>query len=193
MTLPHSDLVLPDSLRHEFHAPLGEFYRVEQGRPSPEERVAALVRENPHAPVVVVGDLTAKTLVGQGVRPDILVLDGKTHRKDNVRVNLSPPSKTHEVANPPGRITVGAWKLIAQLCNSLSTVDRSGKRVSVVWVIGEEDLLVLPAVLESPEGTLVLYGQPPMVGDGGSGIVVVEVHPSLKARLQVIIEGFDRV
>ena len=45
-------------------------------------------------------------------------------------------------------------------------------------VDGEEDLAVLPAIFMLPLGSLIFYGQPPILGFG-SGIVRCEVNGRL--------------
>ncbi|MBM3212057.1 DUF359 domain-containing protein, partial [Candidatus Poribacteria bacterium] len=54
----------------------------------------------------------------------------------------------------------------------------------VVKVIGEEDLAGVPAILLSPLGTVVLYGQPQQ------GIVVVEVSEEKKRQLLQLLDRY---
>ena len=51
----------------------------------------------------------------------------------------------------------------------------------VIYVEGEEDLLALPCIVESPDGGLVLYGQP------SQGLVVVETQPAVKKEAELIM------
>ena len=54
-----------------------------------------------------------------------------------------------------------------------------------IYVEGEEDLATLPAVLLSPTGSMVAYGQP------GEGVVLVEVDESKKKEFEEYVEFFE--
>ena len=54
-----------------------------------------------------------------------------------------------------------------------------------VLVEGEEDLLTLVAVLEAPEGSLVVYGQP------HDGVVAVKADKKTKERVQQVVEAME--
>ena len=53
-------------------------------------------------------------------------------------------------------------------------------------VDGEEDLLALPAVLSSPEKSIVVYGQP------GEGIVLVRVSAQSKKQVSKFVEQMQK-
>ena len=60
-----------------------------------------------------------------------------------------PSMATYRARNPAGVITMEAW----------NTVKRGMKeREAVIVVDGEEDLLTLPAIVESPDDAFVVYG-----------------------------------
>mgnify|MGYP001583381055 CR=1 FL=1 len=77
------------------------------------------------------------------------------------------------VRNPAGHVK---RSLVQAISRSIKGYLIDGK-MRLVRVMGEEDLAGVPAVLLSPLGTLVLYGQP------GEGIVVVEVTEEKKKQL----------
>jgi hypothetical protein len=52
-------------------------------------------------------------------------------------------------------------------------------------VEGEEDLLTLVAVVEAPENSLVVYGQP------REGLVVVKVDEKIKKRVKEIVDSME--
>ena len=56
----------------------------------------------------------------------------------------------------------------------------------VLFVEGEEDLLALPCIVESPDKGLVLYGQP------SQGLVVVETTPAVKKEAGLIVARMIR-
>ncbi|MGA8855944.1 MAG: DUF359 domain-containing protein [Candidatus Bathyarchaeia archaeon] len=71
----------------------------------------------------------------------------------------------------------GAWQIIDEAV-------RKGN--SVVVVDGEEDLLTLPAILSSPDKSLVVYGQPSV------GIVLVRVTPEKKKDVTKLVEEMEK-
>ena len=56
----------------------------------------------------------------------------------------------------------------------------------MIFVDGEEDLLAIPAVLESPDNALVVYGQP------SEGLVVVTVSPQTKSDVRKIMNRMTK-
>src|SRR6266700_870219 len=74
--------------------------------------------------------------------------------------------------NPAGVISMRSWEVIKQAMREEDVV---------IYVEGEEDLLALPCIVESPDGGLVLYGQP------SQGLVVVETKPAVKKEAGLII------
>ncbi len=61
-----------------------------------------------------------------------------------------------------------------------------GGREAVIYVEGEEDLLVLPVILEAPNNAFVVYGQP------SQGLVVVTVTPSKKREVADMMDRMSR-
>jgi uncharacterized protein (UPF0218 family) len=49
---------------------------------------------------------------------------------------------------------------------------------AVIYVEGEEDLLAIPAILESPDNAIIIYGQP------SQGVVVVTASPDMKTEVK---------
>ncbi|MCK5157960.1 MAG: DUF359 domain-containing protein, partial [Candidatus Heimdallarchaeota archaeon] len=56
------------------------------------------------------------------------------------------------------------------------------KEPIVLLITGEEDLLVFPAVLEAPENSFVVYGQP------HEGIVLIKVTMNARFKFEKLIE-----
>src|SRR5439155_26880947 len=80
--------------------------------------------------------------------------------------------KTYHVRNPAGVISMRSCEFIKQAMREEDVV---------IYVEGEEDLLALPCIVESPDGGLVLYGQP------SQGLVVVETTPEAKNKAGLIM------
>jgi len=121
--------------------------------------------------VVSVGDVVSRNLHEYKIHPLLTVIDGKFLR------NQPSPSgadvDTVRVVNPQGTITEEA---IAAIKEALEK-----KKHTHIVVEGEEDLLVITAVLYAPLGSFVVYGQP------HSGIVVVKVSAEKKAEAQSLL------
>lgn len=116
--------------------------------------------------MIAVGDMTSSELLKSGLRPDLIIVDGKVMRK---RVE-SPKTDFEEikVKSAPATVSVELW---AAIQNSLSS--NSPKKIVVE---GEEDLAVIPAVMLSADGTAVIYGQP------NEGVVVILVSASIREK-----------
>ncbi len=152
--------------------PKGEIYHVRDG--PPEIRVVErLERERPPC-VLTVGDVTSVTVLSQGYRPNVCIIDGMTRRgkyeEDRVRLDTE-----YRIFNPPAVIYPEAWSVI-------DTALHDDERRSVILVEGEEDLLGFPAVLLAPEGSVMLYGEP------NAGIVWVPVDTRNKALARTLLE-----
>ena len=115
--------------------------------------------------LVAVGDVVTKQLLRAGIRPDVIVIDGKSMRTKKEEDTVEGYEEI-SIANPPGVITDELW-------NAMKTM-RSGQKI---FIEGEEDLASLPAVLFAPIGALVIYGIP------GEGIEVIEANEKNKKRI----------
>jgi uncharacterized protein (UPF0218 family) len=57
---------------------------------------------------------------------------------------------------------------------------------ALIIVEGEEDLLALPCIVESPSNSLVLYGQP------SKGLVVVDTNTKVQNEASLILSRMTR-
>ena len=80
------------------------------------------------------------------------------------------------LANARGSISSASW-------NTIHEAIAVGN--SIVVVEGEEDLLTLVAIAESPLGSLVVYGQP------HQGVVLVRVSREKKKEIAQLIKLMD--
>jgi uncharacterized protein (UPF0218 family) len=107
----------------------------------------------------------------------VCIIDGITMRAtvpDEICHAISAEPRTiYEVDNPPGSIS---QQLQNAVSGSMKNIGRS-QRTRIV-VNGEEDLAVIPAVIEAPLGTAVVYGQP----SEGMVIIVTTREKKEKAR-----------
>lgn len=130
------------------------------------------------ASVVAVGDFVGSSFVLAGLRPRVIIGDGFVER---MPYPLRPPEgyRVLNTENPPGCITVKAWHAVKSAIES----SIGGDRVFVL-VDGEEDLLGFPAVILSPDGWIMVYGQP------GEGFVAVEVTRERKREAASLLSLF---
>jgi uncharacterized protein (UPF0218 family) len=151
-------------LRGTFEQTLKEFKRI--------------VRQKKPSMIISVGDALSQALVEHNISPKVLVVDCKIMR-ESISPLVIMGYETMRLRNNPGTISDDAWGIIA------SAIKHRDK-VRVV-VEGEEDLVALVAVMEAPEKTWVVYGQP------REGMVVVEVTPQKKNEIKKIIDSMERV
>ena len=159
---------LPENLRERLKKPLGILLK------DSDVTEQNLLRKIPSGSFVIsVGDATTEKLIKFGITPSLQIVDGleKRTRRDvpsaNVKTDLS-------CNNPPAEITTDSIKTIKKAF-------QSAKPARIV-VNGEEDLLVLPAVVYAPEKSIVLYGQP------NEGMVIVSITEETRSRAQSIMD-----
>jgi len=170
---PEVVLSLPDALRPELKAPLGPVYT---------DAADLLAAADPDAPLVAVGDVVTAHLLG-GRRPDVALVDGKTERtavdrgvRDAIESGAFPEHR--RVANPPATLT-------ADLLSELRAAFERGASTLIEVTDGEEDLAALPAVVLSPDGASVVYGQP------GEGMVLARVDDRTRATVRDLLDRFE--
>ncbi len=125
-------------------------------------------REKPPR-IISVGDVVSRNLHEHKIHPQLTIIDNISLR-DQTMPKEAAVEKTIIVKNPQGTITQEAVSAIKE---SLAKNEHTH-----IVVEGEEDLLVLVAVLYAPKDAFVVYGQP------YSGIVVVKVSAEKKVEAQ---------
>lgn len=128
--------------------------------------------------LVAVGDDTLYRLLQNGVEPDIGVFDLKCRRqpipKNQEEAILAVAGSAGEVENQPGTVSKSLGRAVDEALLS----GRGWIRVD-----GEDDLAALVFMARSPDGTVILYGQP------DAGMVWVEITPELRGRaLEMLIK-----
>ena len=165
-------LVITRELRALLRIPLGDLLTGNE-----EETMTCLekliVKEK--APrVICVGDRVCRNAIRAGKKSWIKIVDGKEMRKET-GLDYFGGNRIFLVENTPGTINGMAWEAVAE------AIKHDG---SLVVVKGEEDLLTLPAVLESPERSMVIYGQPPH-----AGIVTIRIDKDKKDLARAVIDA----
>ncbi len=160
------DLTVSDEIRPLLKRPFGKVFSGDGLKPA-EKIKETLKGEN----VIVVGDVTLKNILAVGIKPSLAVIDLKTKRK--IKEEPVFKEKVMKAKNPPGMITSDLWDKIHE---------SMGKGGSLIIVDGEEDMAVLPCILEADWDSVVLYGQP------DEGIVLVKVTEEKKFDAGTIIK-----
>ncbi len=146
---------------------------------SPEEtipRLARIIRDTKPPRVIAVGDVVSRETLRAGIKVDLRIVDNRSLRKD-LEVATYPAKNAFSINNPPGVITAEALEAIRRATRSED---------SIIYVEGEEDLLVLPVIMESPQWSFVLYGQP------REGLVIVTVTEEKKEEVDRIMQRMIR-
>ena len=157
-------LFLPKKLRSKLRKPLG---LVISGRKKEvAEKFKEFCQKKKIRKVITVGDYCSLNLPSQ-----IKIFDGKI-RKRRVKLSLK---FSLTCSNPPGTIQKEVWPILKKAL----------KENKNVFVVGEEDLLVLPAVLLAPKNSLVVYGL------FGQRVVLIEVSSTVKRKIKKILEKFS--
>jgi uncharacterized protein (UPF0218 family)/phosphopantetheine adenylyltransferase len=161
-------LFLPFQVRQQLSKPFGILYKNTQTIISEIHRMKPIL-------VITVGDVVSDSFIQENYIPNIAVIDFKTKRNAIFHQN-----RKFDVANKASTIQPEFSHLFLTKLNEVITK----KTNQIITIEGEEDLLVLPAILLSPLGSVVLYGQP------NEGVVLVEVTEIAKQKARGLVEQF---
>lgn len=156
---------LPEDLRGELKDPIGPVFT------DPEDLL-----EEVEGPLVTVGDVVTYHLERASRTPDVSVIDERTERGP-VAPEYAVGGADVTVSNPAATLTADLLRAIREAVHA--------EPPTRIMVDGEEDLATVPAIIATPEGTSVVYGQP------GEGMVLVEVTPEIKARMRSLLKRMD--
>jgi len=173
---PKHTLALKPELRQELKNPLGTLIK---GTPEgTEEELRELIQKEKPECIISVGDIVSQSLLKLGIKPQVIIVDGKAMR-ERVKPIKAETRKRTTVKNPAGTLTPQTW----------STIEKAlaQKQPALIIVEGEEDLLTLVAVLKARENSLVIYGQPQ------EGVVIVKVNAAARHRASLIVEAMETV
>ena len=155
--------ILPDSLKNDLRRVWG--IGIIGGKKEVGKKFKDILKRDRFGLLITVGDYCSLALPS-----DIKIFDGKVQRKKI----KEPLSYSLSFKNPPGTIQKGAFRIIKEAI----------KEKKNVFVEGEEDLLVIPAVLSAGRGDLVVYGLPK------KGICLIEVSEGVKERFRKLLSRF---
>lgn len=160
-------LRLPQDKRLHFKAPFGVLY--------PD--IKSILHKLAGKSVYTVGDVVTFNLVQSGIIPAIAIIDGQSMREPFFGSPGDFP-RCYRARNPSGTLTS---ELLDVIQKAVEVPD------ALIFVEGEEDLAVIPLVLEAPLGTIILYGQP------GEGVVLCDVIPETKQKAREMLSHFVEI
>jgi len=167
-------LILPDSVRSELRKPIGEI----------SSNIQEVLEQTNDKILISVGDVVSLSLYQAGHQAAVSVIDMKTRREamgEEEKTILQSFQAPVETNNPAGTLQSEAVQdLQAAIKAYLHT-----QIPQTLIVHGEEDLLVIPAVLLAPLGAIVLYGQ------FDQGVVAVHVTEEKKKQMIALINKFE--
>jgi uncharacterized protein (UPF0218 family) len=152
-------------LREEFKKPFG--FLIQGSFEETMDKIRELIEKEKPSRIISVGDIVSRNLHLGNINPQLTIIDNKFERKQ-LESEKNHVEITVYVKNPQGTITKEAIFAVKEALR--------GDEHTHIVVDGEEDLLVLVAVLNAADGAFVVYGQP------HSGIVVVKVSAEKKAE-----------
>ena len=171
------DYFLPVEMREELKQPLGELITE-----APTKSLLQRIENEKPRLTIFVGDYCVQEAINSGYIPNISIIDGKNLREKFSNI-LIPNAKVIKTKNPPAMVTAESWTMIAeQIGKQIDSSENKSKEPIVLFIDGEEDLLVIPAVIESPEGAFIIYGQP------HEGVVLIKVTANIKFKFRKLIE-----
>jgi uncharacterized protein (UPF0218 family) len=166
---------LTPELRVKLKQPLGTLIRGSFTETT--KRFSEMVNKEQPTSIIAVGDTVSKNLAKNHIVAKLSIIDNKCMRR-NVQSTPLATEKTLHVKNPQATITQEA---IAAVQEAL----QSSQHTKIV-VEGEEDLLTLIAIMNAPQDSFVLYGQP------HEGIVVVKVTQAKKTEISELLRAMEK-
>ncbi len=157
------ELKIPDNMREELREPYGKLFD--------DHKKAA--KEMKGTKIVSVGDETAYKLDSHGVRPDIIVVDGKVKRKP-AENTVKFDGEVITAKNPTGYLTNDMWMAVRK--------SMAAKKPVEVRIDGEEDMAVLPAAILGENGISVTYGL------FDKGVCVVKIDDSTRKTARNVLK-----
>lgn len=161
---------LPDNLRTTLQQPIGVVVK-------DLDQIANIIPPLSH--LVSIGDIVSIDLQKSGYRPDIIVVDYHTrrHALDLGVIQKYFPTTSAKITNLAGTINSKFAEIF------LSSITKS-ESPQIIVVNGEEDLLAIPAILLSPLGSYVVYGQ------YNIGMCIVKITEDIKSLAKNLLDQF---
>ena len=198
---------LPRSLRHTFSDPANFGGRLFPGPPAiaiplalkwVTEVCQKMSQSSDQPRIICVGDVVSRFFFLEQTnwhfRLKYCFIDGATQRGEKFALASTLPASASwhvvEKTNPAGVIEEDIFAFIR------STRDDGAQYlIQISGEDGEEDLLVIPSVLEYPNG-FIFYGQPPLTDAGKSipaGCVVIHSSEAIRQTFTELLARFEQI
>ncbi len=178
-------IYLPKELKERLRKPLGKIFC---GSESDILETGSLlinyIKKYQPKILIIVGDIISYSLIKNNLIPSITIVDFHSKRKAiNEEIKKFINYDFHfQVINQPSTLSKNTVKTIQNVVKEFLTKKRNQK----IFVEGEEDLLVLPAIIFSPLKCLIVYGH------WQYGAIVVEVNEKIKDKVIRLLRKFKR-
>ena len=160
---------MPETLKDELSRPYGFLF-------TNNNSLIDFLRKKKNSRIITIGDVVTSTLQSYDMIPFLSIIDGKTKRYIQMKINKE---NVIRVKNEKSVIRLSVMNLIQKILNDEIKIDKN-----IILVDGEEDLLVIPAILFGKSNDIVLYGQP------NAGAVLIVNNQFVKIRVKQIFEKF---
>lgn len=186
------NLKIPPNKKYKFAEPLDKLISGtrEETLPKVEKIIRNYEKSNRYINFYIVGDIVTKDFLENPYLRTFIklcIIDEKTQRKRFYLDSEDFFEEILEIENPEGTIQKKFWALIRD-------VIKSKKKTLIKIITGEEDLLVLPLILELPLEqnikNFVFYGQPPITDAEitiPEGIVIIDVKEKIQNKVRKFI------
>ncbi len=164
----NKNYVLPEDQRKYFKEPLDVLLCKDE---EIQNMLFQISKDEEIPKIISVGDIVTQTLLQHSIVPDLAIIDEKVQREEIKPQDYSLFFKMRTAENPPGLINQKSWDMIRD------ALKKDDSKI-IIKIVGEEDLLVLPVILEAPHNSKVLYGQP------NEGVVLVTVTEDIKQKVK---------
>lgn len=158
-------VVISPKQRLKLKKPLGKLYKNDQ-----KHQLIPVLKRSVN---IAIGDATCSFCHNEKIPVRSFIFDQYEQRKkleNSIRSHLIS-TDVIETENKKGSIAK----------NIYSTIIKAYQKHQHLQIIGEEDLLVIPAILALPLGTIIIYGQP------NQGLVLVKISIKAKNNIKGII------
>jgi uncharacterized protein (UPF0218 family) len=157
-------ITVSESIKNYVREPLGEIHFTFPADLAQEENN-----------LIFVGDVVTEAAIAQKINISSAWIDGKSHRDEyQIKITDDYSLVNLELENHPGTINHEIASFMLEHLNSRQTIYK---------IKGEEDLLTLVAIMLSPLGSKVIYGNP----FGQKGICIVHVSEEKKEEVNSLL------
>jgi uncharacterized protein (UPF0218 family) len=170
------NLFLPEKFRAEMRKPLGPIIG--------DSEADGFMKRDEGKILITVGDRTTQRLLSAGILPRLAAIDLQVGRKKvkwekTMFDRFTNEAAVHKLVSGPGYVSRGACDIVKQWAEN-------GFPKTVLVIDGEEDLLVLPILTQTPVRSVLYYGQPKV------GLVRVVVDEQVKKKAVDFLKHFER-